>query len=108
MHRKDAWSGDTRVIVFKTPWEQTRGLRGVAHLPWSTIAIFPNVFAGRFFNTIGCMIPLDIAALDMRDRVLKHWTVNPGTSSVGPMPPGTFKVLEANAGWINSVGKKPT
>ena len=107
MYRKPAGHGDTRIIVLRTAAEQTKGLRGVKSLAWSTVVIFTNVFAGRFFNTIDCLIPLDIAALDKDGRILKHWTVNPGVPSIGPMPRGTTQVLEANAGWLKAVGKKP-
>ena len=102
MHRKDAGNSKPRIIFFDTEEKRLEGLRGVSHLPWSTIAIFTKIFAGRFFNTIGCLIPLDIAAMSDSGEVLKCWTVPPGVPAIGPMPVGTTMVLEANAGWIKA------
>lgn len=91
-----------KIVVLKTEEEKNQGLQHVRSLPADTIVVFKNVSPGEYFHTKNCYIVMDIIPVDRKGRALKCWTCAPGLDSVGPMPPGTTSVIEANGGWLRN------
>jgi len=93
-------SGPFTIIVAQTPCERQQGLQGTKQLGTNTLVLFLDIKGGTYFHTQNCFFAIDIIALDNANKILKFWTAKPNLSSTGPVPSGTARVLEANAGWL--------
>jgi len=94
--------GPYRVIIAETFCQKKQGLQQAAGLLRNSFLLFLDVSPGQVFHTKNCNFPIDIIALNRHNKILKHWTANPNLLNIGPMPLGTNKVLETNAGWCKT------
>lgn len=97
--------GSHWLLLASEPWQKIRGLQGIKELPYKTLMLFTEIKPSSFFHTKGCLVPVDILALDVFGRVIEIWKrVPPGQEWIGPTPINTFFVLEAIGGWAENFG----
>jgi uncharacterized membrane protein (UPF0127 family) len=87
-----------RIVVWRTPAEQARGLQGRPIEP-DTLFVFPGVRAGGIFHSRNVLEPFDIGFLRADYSLIGYRTMSP-ERDVAVLPPGTACVIEAKAGML--------
>lgn len=90
------------VVVLKGDREKSIGLIGMSPIPPDTYFVFENVLPGTLFHSQGVLEPFDIAFLDGRGKPLLVTEIMP-PAGVITAPPGTQKVVESKAGYLQGL-----
>lgn len=95
-----------RIVVFRTPEEQERGLQNRRPIERATLFVFPVVAPGAVFHSMNVAAPFDIAFLSVNGEVLDAETVWP-PDQVVVAPAGTWAAVEAAGGELARAGIVP-
>jgi uncharacterized membrane protein (UPF0127 family) len=92
-----------KIVVLKTPFEQSHGLQYATRIEPDTAYVFPFIEGGTSFHSRNVPEPFDIGYFTKRMKLLKVSTVVP-PHQTDTAPEGTFIAIEAKAGNLKKWG----
>lgn len=82
-----------KFVIFRTPAEQARGLRGMKPIPAETAFIFPGVKPGQRITAAGVLESFDVTFLNSDYGFIGTWQLDPGAETV-EAPAGAALAIE--------------
>lgn len=94
------------IIVFETPYEQTKGLQYRKEIEDDTLFVFPEVLEGTLFHSRNVQEPFEIAFITRDQYILEVWTIFPQEHTIRA-PKGTSMAVESKVGVMPRWGFMP-